>query len=942
MSEITPYQEAGISSHPALTAENDTSLPALGWGLFGRFFLANAGTLFLLAGIICFFAYNWENLTAFAKFGIIAAGMLMAAAFPLRRGLFSTSGSLGLLACGILGGALMAVYGQVYQTGANAWELFRSWAFFLIPLTILGRQAGLWFALWLVSTLWGILYLGQRVDTLHDSTMRDNLVLFQCLAQTAFFIAWEAAAHFFAGPRFPFLKARWLLRIIGLSLLAFLTFALGLFITGDEDTLRHPLIYTGLYLALMTGGAFYYRVRHTDLFMIASGLFSLIILVLTSITHQLRRMDMTVFLSVMVVILLVGSAVSGKLLIAWYRKWKESIRQYREKTETPSAFTESVSAESSTVSPALPSGFSIPALRLALEGKTRDDAAIESDETDTSASATAHTPWQARILMGLCAWIAVPCMIALIFTLFTSSFDTRGYSILFLLLLGTGIALSYLRGVFFGQAALCMCLTGASAAGVLLGIETGNRQFFLLPSILIFAVSAFPARNNAYRFLAATFAVTLLLFQVDLLAYPLERGHYRYLETVSANLGETSILGLAAFGLIYSACCAGLVHAWRKFTRSGTLFLPRRPFVASLFAIPLMIGIFSLLFHSSRTMQFLSMELGMSGISIRMIGIGGAAGLGYLIFQLTTDLDIRPAARIIMTLLCIPAGVASWYMPWFGIGLLMLAMSRQAGSITLLGTATLFLACCTVLEYYALSTTLLVKSLSLGGIGIILLIAATGLHQYMSLCVKKGLLPVPSWLAPASKQTVSVSMADTPAGHTGKLARALVAGSILVFFLFFAYGVQQKEHLLGSGERIVLDLRPVDPRSLMQGDYMTLRLEVEDLAYQALQQSASREETPGIFLKGTIVVAPDDSGVFRFVRLDDGTPLQEKEARLLYRGKRYGIKIGSGSFFFQEGYGKIFETARYVELRASPNGETLITHLLDEKRERIVPGSMTP
>jgi len=76
-----------------------------------------------------------------------------------------------------------------------------------------------------------------------------------------------------------------------------------------------------------------------------------------------------------------------------------------------------------------------------------------------------------------------------------------------------------------------------------------------------------------------------------------------------------------------------------------------------------------------------------------------------------------------------------------------------------------------------------------------------------------------------------------------------------------------------------------------------------------------------------------------FARLDDGSPLQSGQTRLVYRIKERGVQVGSGSFFFQEGYGVIFNGARFVEMRADPQtGETLITHLLDARREPILPG----
>lgn len=944
MNEISQNHESGAIMNELPPQRSHADVLVLGWGLFWRFFCANAGTLFLMAGIICFFAFNWENMTSFAKFGTIGIGMVIAAAFPLLCGLQSSSGRLGLLACGILGGALMAVYGQVYQTGANAWELFRSWAFFLLPLAILGRQAGLWFALWLVSSLWGILYVGQRSDVLDSSNMENTIIVWQCIGQTLFFAAWETLSHFFSGSLLPFLKSRWLPRAVCFALLAFLTMVLALHILGESNQIGYGAVYTLIYLGFMGAGIFYYRSRNTDLFMLSCGLFSLIILLFTFIVHQLWDTNSTTTFLIIVILLIASSALSGKLLIARYRKWQSSLQQKREQEISLPEKTGSLTHQHGDTHHALRSTYSLPLLQFALQGKHHPEGAFETTvESEAADTPSKHTPWQARLLMGICSWIAAPFMIALIFALFGSVFPRSyiAFSILFLILLGAGIALSYLKGVFFEQAALCLCLAGATGAAVMIGIEIGNRQYFLLPAIIIFAISAFPARNNAYRFLAGTLAITLSFFQADLFFFPYSGRYYSLFRMPDEIVQHQFGVGLIFFTLLYSACGIGLAHFWKKMTSKCPFFLREHPFIAALFATPFLLGLFSILFHSSKILHFLGAELGISGNSIQLVGIGMAIGLGWLIFELSGDWRMRPTSRSVMILLSLPVIVVSWYLPWFGVGLLMLAMSRQAKSIALLGTTTFFLAICTIFEYYALSSTLMMKSFSLGGIGLVLLLMAVGLHQYIRWCVQKGFLNIPSELTPYFNTTKSPqSKSDDSivvARYTEKIPRAVLLLCILSFFALFAHSVQQKEYLLENGERIILSLRPVDPRSLMQGDYMILSLDVENQLYHALHDQQLNEKEPDRYLKGSFIAAPDANGVFRFVRLDDGSPIENSEVKLVYRGKKYSSRVGSGSFFFQEGYGKIFETARFVELRAGKDGETLITHLLDQNMQRIDP-----
>lgn len=51
---------------------------------------------------------------------------------------------------------------------------------------------------------------------------------------------------------------------------------------------------------------------------------------------------------------------------------------------------------------------------------------------------------------------------------------------------------------------------------------------------------------------------------------------------------------------------------------------------------------------------------------------------------------------------------------------------------------------------------------------------------------------------------------------------------IVSVFVFVAlnYGIYEKETIAAQGTQVLLELAPVDPRSLMQGDYMRLRYKV--------------------------------------------------------------------------------------------------------------------
>lgn len=141
--------------------------------------------------------------------------------------------------------------------------------------------------------------------------------------------------------------------------------------------------------------------------------------------------------------------------------------------------------------------------------------------------------------------------------------------------------------------------------------------------------------------------------------------------------------------------------------------------------------------------------------------------------------------------------------------------------------------------------------------------------------------------------------------------------------------IVSKERTLAGGETLFLELAPRDPRSLLQGDYMTLRYRIASDALAALPEPS---------LSGHLVVRPDAQGVARFVRIHDGaTPLEPGEHLLQFRQRGRVVRLASDAFFFQEGQGKHYARARFGELRVNAAGEAILVALRDETLRRLAP-----
>ncbi|MGB2579905.1 putative membrane protein [Elusimicrobium simillimum] len=102
------------------------------------------GALLALSGVVFFFAYNWFLIPAWSKLGACILLFGAAAGAAYKKGLDGMAGTvLSFLTCFLIG-AFLAVFGQVYQTGANAWQLFLAWAALMLPLAFVAHKSAIW------------------------------------------------------------------------------------------------------------------------------------------------------------------------------------------------------------------------------------------------------------------------------------------------------------------------------------------------------------------------------------------------------------------------------------------------------------------------------------------------------------------------------------------------------------------------------------------------------------------------------------------------------------------------------------------------------------------------------------------------------------------------------------------------------------------------------
>ena len=153
----------------------------------------------------------------------------------------------------------------------------------------------------------------------------------------------------------------------------------------------------------------------------------------------------------------------------------------------------------------------------------------------------------------------------------------------------------------------------------------------------------------------------------------------------------------------------------------------------------------------------------------------------------------------------------------------------------------------------------------------------------------------------------------------------LLAG--LVILVFVNFGIYQRERLLTDGRIVLLRLSPVDPRSLMQGDYMRLNFEVADQAFPSIASTPKAD--------GHVVVFVDPGNIGRFRRFGDGRPLAPGEIALRYRIRGGRASFATDAYFFEEGRADDFAGAAFGEFRVGGDGDMILTGLRGPRLEKL-------
>lgn len=302
--EIRAFEQAyraGVIERRAVLAAVGAQRGPLRWLAWARFWLLVYGVVLALAGVVFFFAYNWAAMHRFEKFALIQSGIVIAILLAWRHGWRGSLGQAFLCAGAVFVGVFLAVFGQVYQTGADAWQLFFGWAALIFIWVLASNSAPLW-VLWIVVADLAVVLNAMQVQRF---TEFPDLVLLA----GAIPLAVLAVRETLDGLGRQWLSDAWLRPLLLLAVLGFFTFPAlaGIVVDrhGDADA-----AWIAGWLALVVAAFGVYRWRMRDILALTLVVFDAAIVLLVAIADALfdMREETALFLFSLVMIGVVAAA----------------------------------------------------------------------------------------------------------------------------------------------------------------------------------------------------------------------------------------------------------------------------------------------------------------------------------------------------------------------------------------------------------------------------------------------------------------------------------------------------------------------------------------------------------------------------------------------------------------------------------------------------------
>ena len=313
----------GILSKEAYEEAHKLLRPVSLWLDWARHRLLLLGSTLVLAGIIYFFAYNWWEMGRFTKFGILQGGILLCVMGAHFRGGELLTGKVFLLSSSVLVGVLLAVFGQIYQTGADPYQLFLSWAALIACWVWIGKFAGLWM-LWLSllnTAAWFYwIQVGEPNGVLRFDLFCIFLLILNLMAL--------ALSEWGVKKKLPWLKGKWIRPLLLILTLAVISIPTVLVLADAHRSMKISPFIVLFWLGVIIGELSYFRYKIKDMLALAivSMDFCLLLLIwIARLLFENGRGSMASSLFIYAVTVLGTVIIAAKLLRSTAQTMKQEL-----------------------------------------------------------------------------------------------------------------------------------------------------------------------------------------------------------------------------------------------------------------------------------------------------------------------------------------------------------------------------------------------------------------------------------------------------------------------------------------------------------------------------------------------------------------------------------------------------------------------------------------
>jgi len=842
---------------------NTSSLFNLSWPRYLNllFLLLSAG--FLTSGIVTLIAANLDYFSDLAKIYGLQAVLLLSIAlgfyFFLRESRKLGKEKLKLLSAtfffitSVLIGAVFALVGQTYQTGANAWELFAIWSVCQLPLLLLLPNVAS--ALLLVATTNIALFL------FNDSSYENDVALSAVSLNFIFLLLSELFIHRLHDGNWRLLpKFLVFLTLVNLFFVRILTDFLG---NDVDSSVYFFILFLQVALPSLACICFYKQYR-IDFMNLITATVSLITAFGFFLFSNVNSADFAVLSGLLLFIITIGAIM---LLHGWYKRHYPERKSISWALSILLIFAIFIGIVTGLIWIFLALNVSDPRMSLLVLSVIVLFIALGMHFGNPDAESHISIIIGIFFLMGYC--LLGGYFLSDVFDRYDSGTLTITTPLLFTVVVGI---FYFLRKEIWLRTLTIMIVL------VMWHIYFSDFYFIGLDY----------ANQVEYHYVPF-YIVTMLGCVVAFLTQKV----YGENEKISAQISPF------AWAFLLFSICASLQNAGYILVGFSQMAdeLPKVLSFAELFDV-VTAGVFT---HADFVLGWIIPFL-----------VGLTPLVIFLVIRRLFVLDRAETTLISLAFALFIIGFISQPSILFLVTLLLLAYLMNSRMLFFI--AVFFLTMNLGIYYYSLIIPLLYKAL------LLLLFAL------IFSCVAIYLLRK---YKPQTQSAVGFA-------NVSKVKPLVALAVVLLILIPLNYKVQQFEDVLATGKPVVLKIAPVDPRSLMQGDYMALSYAILNDIRANLNESedgvilAKEKKHPN---KVYALIHQDEQGVATLCRVEDSLPNDFKDCvanvYLPVNNFKWLPELPSQEYFFAEGKGQHYAQAEYAEYRFK-DGILLLARLLDK------------